>query len=216
MKKRLRLSILLLSAISLTASAEPKKLVLDCESWSEGEPPKDVFVVEGVFSVVTAEGNKALQVNVGELVDANAQIGESANGSASIEARVFGTRAGRSVPKFGIGVHGQSGYRLVAFGARKELQLAKGDEVIKVVPLTWKSGEWFKMKLEVKKIEEKKWTVTAKAWPAGEAEPAEAVMTHEDATLKGQGRCSIWGTTFSNTPILFDDLKVEVEVPEKP
>lgn len=207
-----RFLILLLSAIAITASAEPKKYVFDCEAWELGDPPKDVFVVEGKFSVVAnKDGGKALQVEVGELTDSNALVGDSAAGSASIEAKVYGTRQGRSVPKFAVGVHGQSGYRLVAFAARKELQLTKGDEVIKVVPLTWKSDEWFKLKLVVMKVDEKKWTISAKAWPAAGEEPKEALITHEDATLKGQGKCSIWGTTFSNTPILFDDIKVEIE-----
>jgi hypothetical protein len=206
-----RFLTLLLSAMALTASAEPKKYVFDCEAWELGDPPKDVFVVEGKFSVVAKDGGKALQVEVGELTDSNALVGDSAAGSASVEARVFGTRAGRSVPKFAVGVHGQSGYRLIAFAARKELQLTKGDEVIKVVPLTWKSDEWFKLKLVVTKVDEKKWTISAKAWPAAGEEPKEALITHEDATLKGQGKCSIWGTTFSNTPILFDDIKVEIE-----
>ena len=58
---------------------------------------------------------------------------------------------------------------------------------------------------------EGKWTITCKAWPADAAEPKEAAITHEDATLKGQGKCSIWGTTFSNTPIDFDDVKIEVD-----
>ncbi len=206
-----RLLTLLLCATAGVVSADPKKFNFDCEAWAEGDPPKDVFVVEGKYSVAAKDGGKVLQLEVGELVDANALLGDSANGSASIEAKVLGTRAGRSVPKFGVGVHGQSGYKLIAFAARKELQLVKGDEVIKVVPLTWKSGEWFKLKLEVKKVEEKKWTVIAKAWSAAEEEPKEPQLTHEDTTLKGQGKCSIWGTTFSNTPILFDDIKVELE-----
>jgi hypothetical protein len=211
MKARFLPLLLSALAITATASAEPKKYAFDCEAWEVGEPPKDVFVVEGKFNVVAKDGGKALQVEVGELTDSNALLGDSAAGSASIEAKVFGTKQGRSVPKFAVGVHGQSGYRLIAFAARKELQLTKGDEVIKVVPLTWKSDEWFKLKLEVKKVDEKKWTISAKAWPASGEEPKEALITHEDTTLKGQGKCSIWGTTFSNMPILFDDVKIEIE-----
>src|SRR4051812_36317984 len=91
------------------AHAEPKKFAYDCEAWAEGEPPKEVFVVEGKINVVAKDGNKALEIGVGELVDSNALLGDSANGSASIEARVFGSKQGRSMPKFGVGVHGQSG-----------------------------------------------------------------------------------------------------------
>jgi hypothetical protein len=202
-------AILFLAAT--TAHAEPKKFAFDCEAWAEGEPPKEVFVVEGKFSVATKDKNKALEIGVGELVDANALLGDSANGSASIEARVFGTKQGRSMPRFAIGVHGQSGYRLMVFAAQKQLQLVKNDEVIKSIPFTWTSDAWLKLKLEAKKVSEGKWTITCKAWPADAAEPAEASITHEDPTLKGQGKCSIWGTPFSNTPIYFDDIKIEVE-----
>jgi len=208
--KRFVLPLLVLLAVS-AAHAEPKKLVIDSEAWAEGEPPKDVFVVEGKFNVVTKEGNKALEIGVGELVDANALLGVSSTGSSSIEARVFGSKQGRSAPRFAIGVHGQSGYRLVVFAAQKQLQLTKGDEVIKSIPFTWTSDAWLKLKLDVKKVAEGKWTITAKAWADGAEEPKEAAITHEDTTLKGQGKCSIWGTTFSNTPIYFDDVKIEVE-----
>lgn len=210
MKKTL--CTLLFASASLVALAEPRKLVMDCEALPEGEPPKEVFVVDGKFSVVAKEGNKALEIGVsGELADSNALIGDSAAGSASFEVRVLATKAGRSTPRFGIGVHGQSGYRILVFPAKKELQLTKGEEIIKTVPFDWKSGEWLKLKLDVKKVAEGKWTIAAKAWGATEAEPAAPQFTHEDATLKGQGKCSIWGTLFSGTPIYFDDLKVELE-----
>lgn len=193
------------------AAAEPRKFVFDSEAWKEGEVPEEVFVVEGKFSIAAKDGNKAIQIGVGELVESNALLGDSARGSASIEAKVFASKQGRSFPRFAVGVHGQSGYRLSIFAAKKELQLIKQEEVVKSIPFTWTSDVWLKMKLEAKKVEEGKWTVKGKVWPANEAEPAEAQFTVEDSTLKGQGKCSIWGTTFSNTPILFDDVKVEVE-----
>lgn len=207
----MKLAVTLALVAATTAFADTKKFTFDCEAWAEGEPPKEVFVVEGKINVAKKDNNKALQIEIGELVEACALLGDSANGSASIEVRVFGTKQGRSMPRFSIGVHGQSGYRLVAFPAKKELQLTKNDEVIKIVPLTWTSDAWLKLKLEAKKVAEGKWTISAKAWPADAVEPAEAAVTHEDPTLKGQGKCSIWGTPFSGTPILFDDVKIEVE-----
>lgn len=199
-------------AASVLLAADTKKFTFDCEKWAEGAPPEEVFVVDGKISVAARDGNKALQIEGGgELAEANALLGVSANGSASIEARVFGSKAGRSFPRFGIGVHGQSGYRLMVFAAKKELQLVKGDEVIKSVPFEWKTDAWVKLKLEVKKIAADKWTLSAKAWAADAEEPKDATITHEDATLRGQGKCSMWGTPFSGTPIFFDDVKIEVE-----
>ena len=205
-------SITSLAVATLLHAADTKKFVFDCEKWDEGAPPQEVFVVDGSITVVAKDGNKALQIApAGELVEANALLGDSAKGSASIEARVFGSKTGRSFPRFGIGVHGQSGYRLIVFAAKKELQLMKGEEVIKAVPFQWTPDAWVKLKLEVKKIADDKWNISAKAWAADAAEPKDAAITHEDATLKGQGKCSIWGTPFSGTPILFDDVKIEIE-----
>jgi hypothetical protein len=207
-----RFLIPLTLALSATLGySETKSFDFNCEAWAEGEPPKEVFVVEGKFNVVSKDNNKVLEIGVGELVDANALLGDSAAGSASISARVFGSKQGRSMPKIAIGVHGQSGYRLVIFAAQKQLQLVKADEVIKSIPFTWTSDAWLRVKLEAKKVAEGNWSITAKTWADGSEEPKEAAISHEDKTLKGQGKCSIWGTTFSNTPILFDDLKIEVE-----
>ncbi len=217
MKRALSLASLI-SALALTITtattfAEPRKFDFNAEAWMEGDPPKEVFLVEGKFAVVSPDGkNKALQIETGgELTEACALVGDSANGSASIETRVFATKMGRSFPRFSIGVHGQSGYRLVIFPAKKEIQLTKSDEVIKTAPLEWTSGAWTKVKLDVKKVAEKQWTITAKVWPADATEPKDAQITHEDPTLKGQGKCSLWGTPFSNTPILFDDIHLEMD-----
>ena len=206
------LSFLITAAMAATAhGGDLKTFSFDCEAWGEGAPPADVFVVEGTITVKALEKNKVLEVGIDPLVAANAQFATSANGSASIEAKVLATKAGRSAPIFGVAVHGQSGYRLMAVPVKKELQITKGEEVVKTVPLEWTSGSWLKMKLEVKKGADDKWTISGKAWPADGAEPKDAQITAEDSKLKGQGKCSIWATPFSGTPIDFDDIKLQIE-----
>ena len=79
-------------AASVLLAADTKKMTFDCDKWAEGAPPAEVFIVEGKISVAAKDGNKALQIEGGgELVEANALLGVSANGSASIEAGVFGS-----------------------------------------------------------------------------------------------------------------------------
>lgn len=203
----------LVAGLMLTASvwAEPKKFAYDFEDWPEGDPKAEAFVVDGKFSVKAKDGGKALVAEVGELVEACVLMGESAKGSASIEARVFASKQGRSFPRYSIGVHGQSGYRLVVLPVQRQLQLTKNEEVIKTAPLTWPNEAWFKIRLEVRQAGEKEWKISGKAWPADAAEPAEPQLTHEDAKLSGQGKCSLWATPYSGTPIYFDDVVVEVE-----
>ncbi len=192
-------------------AGDVKKLSYDCEKWTEGEPPAEVFVVDGSIRVQQKDNNKVLEIGSDPLVDGCALLGSSANGSATIQARVWASKSGRSFPRFGIGVHGQSGYRLIVFCAKKELQLVKNEQVIVTVPYEWTSDAWINLKLEALKDTQDKWSIAGKAWPAGGAEPAEPQVKHADNALKGQGKCSIRGTPFSGTPIYFDDMKLEIE-----
>lgn len=211
------LSLFSFAALVASASAgDLKKFSFDCEAWAEGAPPADVYVVAGVINVKAQDGNKALEIGVGgELGQANAQVGTSAKGAASIEARVLATKMGRSFPTFGVGIYGNSGYRLMLAPAKKEIQIVKGDEntaaVLKAGPAEWTSGAWLKLKLESKMGDNKQWVLTGKVWPANAAEPKEATITVEDSGSKGQGKCSIVATPFSGTPIYFDDIKLEIE-----
>ncbi|MFO1481935.1 MAG: hypothetical protein U1F71_01100 [Verrucomicrobiaceae bacterium] len=189
---------------------------IKADDWAEGEPPKEVFVVDGTIKIAARDGNKAIVVDPAPITDASAQLGVSASGSASIEARVLAIKRGRSTPRFGVSVHGLSGYRLLVNPAKKSLDLVKGDQTIASVPHTWTSEQWLKLKLEAKKGDGDAWSITGKAWPADAAEPAEPLIKHEDKGLKGQGKCAIWATPFSGEPVFFDDIHISVEAAPAP
>src|ERR1700709_1928795 len=129
--------VIVFLATTCLARAEPKTLLYDVDSWAEGRPPKDVFVVDGTIAIKAKDGNKVIEIASAPIVDANALLGSASTGSATIEARVFSSKTGRSYPRFGIGVHGQGGFRLIVFPARKELQITRNDEVLKTVPFQW-------------------------------------------------------------------------------
>lgn len=202
-------------AVSLHAQ-QLQTFEIKADDWSEGEPPKEVFVVDGTIKIAARDGNKAIVIDPVPVTDASAQLAESAAGNASIEARVFATKRARSTPRFGISVHGMSGYRLLVTPAKKELELVKGDETLASVPFTWTSDAWLILKLEAKKGEGDKWTITGKAWAPETPEPAEPLLKHEDAGLKGQGKCAIWATPFSGEPVYFDDIHIAVETAAAP
>lgn len=197
------------SAPAAAGAAKLKTFNYDCEAWEEGVPPKDVFVVDGTIKIATHEGNKVIMVDPTPIVDANAQLGESASGDESIVARVFASRKGRSYPRFGVSVHGNSGYRLIVNCAKRQIELVKNDETVKFAPFAWATDTWTMLKLEAKQREAGKWVISAKAWPAGGTEPADAMISHPDDKLKGQGKAAIWGTPFSEMPVYFDDIKIE-------
>lgn len=209
--KRLLLAACLLTATTLSAQ-QAQTFDIKADDWSEGEPPKDVFVVAGVIKIAARDGNKAIVIDPGtELVDASAQLGVSAAGNASVEAKILAIKRGRSTPRFGISVHGMSGHRLIINPAKKALELVKNDQTLTSVPFTWTSEAWVKVKLEAKKGAGDAWSITGKAWPADAAEPAEPLIKHEEKSLKGQGKCAIWATPFSGEPVFFDDIRISVE-----
>lgn len=209
-----RMCFLFWSVALAAAAAETTKIFsFDCEAWREGAPPQEVFVVDGTIKIAARDGGKAITIDPNPITDATAQLGDSSSGSSSIAARVFASKKGRSTPRFGVSVHGMNGYRLIVNPARKTLDLVKSDEVIKSVPYTWTTDTWTRIRLDVKKTGDTGWSITGKAWPAEGEEPKEPLIQHTDDTLKGQGKAAIWGTPFSETPIFFDDIQVEITVP---
>lgn len=210
---------LLLAACVLTSTLHAQQIQtfdIKADDWAEGEPPKEVFVVDGTIKIAAHDGNKAIVIDPNPITDASAQLGSSAAGSASIEARILATKRGRSTPRFGVSVHGLSGYRLLVNPAKKAIELVKNDQTLATVPHTWSSGAWLKLKLEAKKGAADAWIITGKVWPADAAEPAEPLIKHEDKALKGQGKCAIWATPFSGEPVFFDDIKISVETAPAP
>jgi hypothetical protein len=208
--KRLLLAASLFAACSLQAQ-QLQSFEIKADDWAEGEPPKEVFVVDGTIKIGARGGNKAIIIDPNPVTDASAQLAVTANGNASIEAKILAIKRGRSTPRFGVSVHGMSGFRLIVNPAKKSLDLIKNDQTVATVPFAWTSEVWVKVKLEAQKGAADAWSITGKAWPADAAEPEEPLIKHEEKNLKGQGKCAIWATPFSGEPVFFDDIKISVE-----
>ncbi len=213
--KRLLLAASLLAASNLYGQ-QVQTFDIKADDWAEGEPPKEVFVVDGTLKIAARDGNKAIVVDPNPITDASAQLAISATGNASIEAKVLAIKRGRSTPRFGVSVHGMSGHRLMVNPAKKSLDLVKNDQTLASVPFAWTSEVWVKVKLEAKKGAGDAWTISGKAWQADAPEPAEPLIKHEEKTLKGQGKCAIWATPFSGEPVFFDDIHITVEAASAP
>ena len=212
MRARYLTTLAVLASLALASAAEIKQFTFNADDWSEGEPPKDVFVVDGTIKIGVKDGNKAIVIEPNPITDASAQLGVSAAGESTIQAKVFASKRARSVPRFGVSVHGMSGYRLMVNAARKQVELVKGDEVLQTAAFDWASETWTWLKLEVKRTSGDNWAITGKVWSGDAQEPATPSVTHTDKSLKGQGKAGVWGTPYSETPIYFDDVAISVEV----
>ena len=204
--KQLGFCLLLLAG--WTHADESRTFSFNGDSWAVGDVPKEVFVVDGTIKIAAKDGNKAIMIDPTPITDATAQLGDSSNGTSSIEARVFASKKGRSTPRFGVSVHGMNGYRLIVNIGKKQVELIKADQVIKSASFTWTTDTWTKLRIEAKKNSDTEWSITGKVWPADGEEPKDPILQHTDAALKGQGKCAIWGTPLSEMPIRFDDVQV--------
>src|SRR4051794_32344105 len=90
-------------AAAIVQAGDLKKITVDLSNAPEGDPPSEIFVVDGTINVTAHEERKVLAISGDKPeIEAGAVFGSSANGAAFVEARIFASKAGRAQPKFGI------------------------------------------------------------------------------------------------------------------
>lgn len=211
MNRLIAIPFLFLVLSHITASVLADELVEDFEKLAPGDPPDALFIIDGEFQVVAHEGGKVLRLPAAPLLECGLLFGKSSKGSMTAEAKVLALKKGRrSFPRFGLGVHGISGYRIRAVPAQKRLELVYQEEVVKTAPLVWESGKWCTLKLALIQEEGKAPKVEAWCWTEGSESPSKPSLVYEgeEGGASGQGKASVWGTPYSGKEILFDDLKV--------
>ncbi|NCF86072.1 MAG: hypothetical protein GWQ08_11160 [Verrucomicrobiaceae bacterium] len=213
-----RFFFLLLFTPLLATSSWADEYVQDFEKAELGYPPDELMVIDGEFEVIEHEGGKIVKLPADPIIECGLLFGKSSKNAMTVEAKAFAEKRGRrSFPRFGVGVHGVSGYRVRVVPAAKKLELVHFEEVIHSEPFVWKSGEWCHLKLSLTNSSGKP-QVKAWVWTAGvdAKQPDAPTLTYEgEAGSSSQGKASLWGTPYSGKDMLFDDLKVTWE-PSKP
>jgi hypothetical protein len=179
--------------------------------FSEVEPgsiPDDFLVIDGMFSVKEADGNRFLELPGAPLETFGFIFGPAKPDGLAVSARIYGTSSGRRFPSFAVSLGGVGGHRLQVAPAKVAVELLRGDLPLDSVPYQWKSGTWTHLKLQIRKLEDNLWRVEGKVWPEGQSEPAEWTITLDQTDSPIPGRPGAWGIPFAVTPIRFDDLKV--------
>ena len=207
-----RFIFITVAIVALTASAQtPTDKVLykaDFESANADSVPEDLMVLAGQFSVKEIEGNKALELPGTPLEDFGALLGPAESDGVAVRARVRSESTKRLAPRFGVGLNGVAGYRLLVAPGQNALQLLKDQQVVASVPFDWKQGTWTSLHLQVRKISEGKWIIEGRAWADGTSEPRDWPISLQASEAPPAGKASIWGAPYSSRPILFDDLSV--------
>ncbi len=179
----------------------------DLQKLAPGKMPDEFLVLGGEFSLVKDGDNVLIELPADPIDAFGLLYGPTMkNEGAVASARIFGTKKGRRMPSFGVGVFGISGYKVRLSPAAGKLEILK-DEIVKAdVPFEWKSETWTRLKVEAHPIDKGQWKVQGRAWPDGEKEPETWQIEWTDAEVPPSGRASLIGAPYSGLPIRFDDL----------
>ena len=104
----------------------------DFESIEIDSFPKGMMEIDGVIQGKASDSGKLgkgryLEMAAEPLTENAVIFGPSVKKAATVQARIKGFRKRRSYPRFGIGLHGISGYRLRVVPSKKVIELVKNE-----------------------------------------------------------------------------------------
>lgn len=205
--KLIRISLIFLSLINLSNADSIYKN--NFESYELNKFPDDMMEIDGLFKVnKNDQGKKHLEMASEPLTENAVIFGPSIKNSATLEVKVRGFKKRRSYPRFGIGLHGISGFRLRVVPSKNKVELVKNEEPVKSVPFEWNSEKWSNLRLQIEFSNDKS-LIKGWVWDDGSTPSVEPVITFSHDGTPGQGKASIWGTAYSGKVILFDDISLK-------
>jgi len=210
--KKITLTLLSLS-ISCSLMVGQERYSNDFESLEIDSFPKGMMEIDGIFKVTTSESTKSdnrkyLEMSAEPLSENAVIFGPSVKKSATVQAKIKGFKKRRSYPRFGIGLHGISGYRLRVVPSKNVIELVKNEEPVKSVSYKWTPDQWVNLRLKIEQ-DGVNWKISGSAWTVTGKLPDEELITHVHEGSPGQGKASLWGTAYSGKVIQFDDLVLE-------
>ena len=202
--------------LGLAALGQSKTLYeINFEKAAVGSVPEEFLVLDGRFAVKEENGNRFLELPGSPLDSFAVQFGPAEVDNVSVSVRIKSTANGRRFPTFGVGLNGVAGYKLQVSPAKKMLELYKDQDVKESMPYDWKSGQWTRLRLQVRKVKDGAWKVEGKVWTEGMPEPTEWMIATDQKQAPSSGRASVFGSPFSGAPIQFDDFVVSTVSPTR-
>jgi hypothetical protein len=189
---------------------ETGKTLYECnfENSELGQPPEELLILEGRFSVKQEGTNKLLELPGAPADSFGVLFGPAEAAGLAVSARMRSTATGKRLPAFAVGLNGVGGYRLQVSPGRRALELFKGEALLRSVPFAWEAGSWTWLRLQLRAVKAGEWQLEGRAWKRGAREPATWLITATETTPLAAGRPSVWGLPYATTPIQFDDLAV--------
>jgi hypothetical protein len=214
------LSIVLLSlTFMVTAEEAPPPTpaaptVINFDDLSPGEIPDSFLSTdqEAKFSIAGDNDGKFLELAGQPIVDGGILLGKSIKGPATITARIKATGKRRTQPRFGVGLHGVSGPRLRVVPATRQIEIVLAndkEESIATAPYQWTSGSW--LEFSIRPGKDGGSTIEGRVWSSDQQRPEQPSITAATKEPPAQGKASLWGTPYSESPIAFDDVTIKAE-----
>jgi len=212
----LRLLPLFLTAAALAQeTAAPAAQRFDFQALQPGELPDEYMSTdqEAKFSIVADGDNKLLELAGLPSVDGGVLVGKSIKGACTVSARIKATGKRRIQPRFGVGLHGISGPRLLVVPAEKSVKIVKNtekEEAVATAACAWTSGAWTRLEFSIKPSADGKGAaLEARVWEDGQPRPDAPTLTWQSPDPPAQGKASVWGAPYAELPIQFDDIEVK-------
>ena len=221
-KKMIFKTLSLFLLVSLLASCETTKTtegpkttdssVIYDQKFSEKTTklPDDFFVMEGNFFPKKLGNEYAIFLFPRPLNTYGCLFGPDLNTDVVVSADIFTGKRGRSIPSFGIGSHGLTGFRLYVRAAREgtNIQIIYNETQVVASETyeNWATDTWTSMKMLVKRVGDGV-EVYGKAWPKDEKEGGWLVKYTGKLSIE-EGQCSFWGIPYSGRDMFFDNLKI--------
>jgi hypothetical protein len=217
----------LLTALAFTSlataqeAAAPAVQKLDFQSLDAGPVPDELMPTdqEAKFSIVAEGDNKLLEMAGQPIVDGGVLLGKSVKGGCTVTAKIRATGKRRTQPRFGVGLHGVSGPRLMIVPAAKSVEIFRNvekEESVASVPFAWTSGEWMRLELTLMpSADGKSAVIEGRVWADGQPRPEKPSVTYASQDAPGQGKASVWATPYAELPVQFDDVEVKPATAEK-
>ncbi len=179
------------------------------ESYAVGSaPPHWVSAVAGKVQVSELDGQKVLEKLPNETLFKRIRVfmGPADWSNYTVEADIRLTEKRRQMGDAGIVAQR---YTLVAFGNSQRLEMNSWQpETARAAaaPFAWKPNTWYHLKLRVENTADGKTRIRGKAWPTGEAEPAEWPIDRIDPIPNRQGSPGLFAD--AQFGAYFDNFKV--------
>ena len=160
------------------------------DSYADGAAPQGWAILAGSqLAVATVDGQKVLQKAPLETLLKRSRVfmGPTTLSNYTFEADVRAAERRRQMSDVGITAQR---YSLVLYGTSQRLKLEPWEpETARTitVPFSWKPDTWYRLKLRVENLPDGQVRARGKAWPAGEAEPAEWLIDKTDPIGNREG-----------------------------